>query len=214
MLVAGLLLSYDPTAPLLLSVHAFAVIAACLLWALDNNVTRKISGSDPITIAMVKGLVAGSVNLAAALALGEPLPGGWQTTGAMTLGLLSYGVSLVLFVYALRHLGSARTSAHFSTAPFFGAALAIALLHEPVTLSFAIAFGLMLIGTLMVLSERHAHKHTHEHLGHSHLHRHDLHHQHHHDSADGPEPHTHWHMHDPLTHSHAHLPDLHHRHEH
>ena len=214
MLAAGLLLGYDAQAGAGPPLRMLAVIAACALWALDNNLTRRISAADPVSIAMIKGLAAGSVNVAAALAAGANFPGGLPLAGALALGWLSFGISLTLYIVALRHLGSARAAAHFSTAPFIGAALAIGLLGEPVTAGFVAAFALMIAATWLVLSERHGHAHVHEHLGHEHLHAHDAHHQHAHRGDEGPEPHAHPHEHAPLAHNHPHLPDLHHRHPH
>ena len=214
MLGAGLLLGYDPRAGFGLSLRTLAVIAACALWALDNNLTRRISAADPVNIAMIKGLAAGSVNIAAALAYGASLPAALPQAGALARGWVSYGISLVLYIVALRHLGSARAAAHFSTAPFIGAALAIGLLGEPMTAGFVTAFLLMLAATWLVLTERHRHAHVHEPLAHEHLHTDDAHHQHAHRGDEGPEPHSHPHRHEPLAHSHPHLPDLHHRHPH
>ena len=214
MLAGGLVLSWQPQANLKLSLHAVAIVGACFCWALDNNLTRRISASDPVVLAMLKGLIAGSFNLALALALGTEFPAGTTLAGALTLGFLSYGVSLVLFILALRHLGSARAAAHFSTAPFIGAAIAIFALGEPFTVSFGIALTLMVAATWLVLTEQHAHEHSHEHMAHSHTHVHDEHHQHAHRGDEGPEPHAHWHEHSPIVHSHPHLPDLHHRHRH
>lgn len=214
MLAAGLLLGYDAQAGFGLSLRVLAVIAACALWALDNNLNRRISAADPVSIAMIKGLAAGGVNIAAALAFGAHFPSAAPLAGALLLGWLAYGVSLVLYIVALRHLGSARAASHFSTAPFIGAALSIGLLGEPVTSGFAAAFLLMLAATWLVLTERHAHAHVHEPLGHEHLHTHDVHHQYAHRGDEGPEPHAHPHQHAPLAHSHPHLPDLHHRHRH
>jgi hypothetical protein len=135
--------------------------------------------------------------------------------GAALVGLLGYGVSLALFVLALRHLGSARTAAYFSTAPFIGATLAIAMFGEPITWRLVSAALLMGIGLWLHLVERHAHTHEHESLEHEHRHVHDAHHQHEHAQGDpAGEPHTHWHKHAPLTHSHTHYPDMHHRHGH
>lgn len=214
MVAAGALLAYAPGASFGLSLHALAVVAACALWGLDNNFTRPISGGDPVVIAMVKGLAAGSVNLALGVFLGETWPLPKYAGGALALGSLSYGASLLFYILALRHLGSARTAAHFGTAPFIGAILSVFLLNEPLTTTVACAFGLMVVATWLVLTERHGHAHTHEPSAHSHAHTHDEHHQHPHGGSEGPEPHTHMHRHDPLTHSHAHLPDLHHRHVH
>lgn len=194
---------------------AWAVAAACLCWAVDNNLTRKVSSNDAVFIAGTKGLVAGVTNVALAVGLGAKLPGAAVVAEAMGVGLLGYGVSLVLFVLALRGLGSARTGAYFSTAPFVGAALAIEAFHEPLSWSFGAAAALMAGGVWLHLSEVHQHEHLHERLTHSHSHRHDAHHQHPHDFAwDGREPHTHEHVHEPLRHSHPHYPDIHHQHEH
>ncbi|MEP7084654.1 MAG: DMT family transporter [Betaproteobacteria bacterium] len=199
------------------SPQSLAIAGACAFWALDNNLTRKVSGSDPSTIAMIKGLVAGTINTTLAVALGMTLPATGTLIAALLLGFLSYGVSLVLFIHALRHLGSARATAHFGTAPFIGAALAVLLLGEPLTPLFAAALSLMAIAAWLVLSERHGHRHQHSPLVHSHRHVHDAHHQHAHDgsvSSDEDEGHAHRHEHSSLTHTHAHLPDLHHRHRH
>ena len=194
---------------------ALAIAGACLAWGVDNNLTRKLSSADPVQIAAIKGVVAGAVNLALAFGHGAHLPDLGSVAGAAIVGFFGYGVSLVLFVLALRHLGTARTGAYFSTAPFLGAALALLIFHEPVTPELIGAAILMAIGVYLHLSERHEHEHAHEALAHEHRHTHDVHHRH----AHGPgqpadEPHTHWHRHAPLRHKHPHYPDLHHRHDH
>jgi len=197
------------------SLGAVAIIAACACWALDNNLTRRISASDPVAIAMWKGLAAGTVNAAIAIARGAELPGPSVIAAAALLGFASYGISLVLFVAALREVGTARTGAYFSTAPFIGALLSIVFLHDEVTLPFAIAAGLMILGVWIHLTERHEHEHRHEDLTHTHIHRHDEHHRHEHLPGDpSGEPHAHPHRHEALAHGHAHHPDIHHRHEH
>jgi drug/metabolite transporter (DMT)-like permease len=194
---------------------SLAITCACLCWAIDNNLTRKIAASDSLFIASSKGLVAGIVNISLALAIGLALPAWSKASYALLVGFLGYGVSLVMFVLALRGLGTARTGAYFSTATFIGAAIAIIFFHEPTSTLFWIAAVLMGIGVWIHLTEIHEHTHTHESLFHSHRHTHDKHHQHDHDfSWDGKEPHTHFHQHKPITHSHHHYPDIHHRHKH
>jgi drug/metabolite transporter (DMT)-like permease len=194
---------------------ALLIAGACLCWGIDNNLTRKLSSADPIQIAMVKGLVAGVVNLALGFAGGVHLPPVATILTAGAVGFLGYGVSLALFVLGLRHLGVARTGAYFSLAPFIGAVLAIVMLNEPISARLLIAGSLMGLGLWLHLSERHDHEHTHEAMVHEHRHRHDEHHQHEHHPGISPgEPHTHWHEHAPLTHRHPHYPDLHHRHVH
>jgi drug/metabolite transporter (DMT)-like permease len=194
---------------------AMLIIGACICWGIDNNLTRKLSSADPVQIAMLKGLVAGTVNLLLALANGAALPGAGILFAVCAVGFLGYGVSLALFVLGLRHLGAARTSAYFSLAPFVGAMLAVAVLDEPLTVDLLLAGGLMALGLWLHLAERHDHEHAHDAMEHEHRHSHDEHHQHRHGPADPPgEPHTHSHRHSALVHRHPHYPDLHHRHGH
>jgi len=198
-----------------ISTGSLLVVLACACWAIDNNFTRRISTADATFIAAAKGLAAGVVNLALAMLIGQRLPAVTVLGGAMLLGLLGYGVSLSLFVLALRELGAARASAYFSVAPFFGAALAVILQNDPLTPRLVGGGLLMAAGVWLHVSERHAHPHAHEAMRHTHAHVHDEHHRHSHDQAwDGSEPHTHEHQHAPLTHAHPHYPDAHHRHPH
>lgn len=209
----GAVLSFQGTPHL--ETGTILIAAACLAWALDNNLTRRISRGDAATIACVKGLVAGSVNFGLALIQGAhiPAPGFLALAGAV--GLFGYGVSLALFIVALRDLGTARTAAYFSVAPFFGAGLALALLAETPGAAFWIAAALMALGVWLHISERHRHAHAHEPMAHDHEHMHDEHHRHEHPFPwDGEEPHTHAHQHGALSHAHPHHPDLHHRHRH
>lgn len=193
---------------------ALAVLGACFAWGIDNNLTRKVSLTDATWIASVKGLVAGSANLVLAFVVGATLPPLPNLAGALMVGFLAYGVSLALFVIGLRHLGTARTGAYFSVAPFLGTLLAVAM-GDPVTLPLLIAGSLMALGIWLHLTERHEHEHRHEAMDHEHEHVHDEHHQHEHDEpvALGTK-HQHWHRHEPMTHSHPHFPDAHHRHDH
>jgi drug/metabolite transporter (DMT)-like permease len=192
-----------------------AVLGACLAWGIDNNLTRRVSLADASWIASLKGLTAGSVNLMLALALGAAWPDPGRIAAALLLGLFAYGASLTLFVVALRHLGTARTGAYFSTAPFIGAAIAILFLGESVPAAFWLAALLMGLGVWLHLSENHAHEQSHAPLEHKHAHTHDEHHQHAHDFVwDDAEPHSHFHVHATTIHTHRHFPDVHHRHGH
>jgi drug/metabolite transporter (DMT)-like permease len=194
---------------------ALAIAGACLCWAIDNNLTRAVSASDPVRIAAIKGGVAGLFNIALATAMGDALPAPTMLWATGAIGLAGYGISLVLYVLSLRNLGAARTGAYFSTAPFVGATLSLLLLRETPDIAFWIAGALMATGVWLHVSERHVHEHTHERLEHEHRHVHDEHHQHRHDFPwDGTEPHSHPHVHEPMTHTHPHYPDLHHRHGH
>jgi drug/metabolite transporter (DMT)-like permease len=194
------------------------VLGACVAWAIDNNLTRKVALADATWIAMVKGLSAGATNLVLALAAGAAWPSAPLVGAAALLGFFSYGVSLVLFVVGLRSLGTARTGAYFSVAPFFGALLAVLLLGEAVDWRLGAAAALMALGVWLHLSERHEHLHAHETMEHAHEHVHgvgDEHHEHEHVPPVPPGTrHSHVHRHEALVHSHPHYPDAHHRHEH
>lgn len=190
---------------------ALAILGACLCWAVDNNLTRKVALADATWIAAIKGMASGSVNIALAWVLGAELPSWWILQSAMVVGLLAYGLSLVLFVIGMRHLGTARTGAYFSIAPFFGAILAV-LSGEPVTQPLLVAGALMALGIWLHLTEHHEHQHAHSAMEHSHAHAHDEHHQHPHEFPVAPDTkHTHLHRHEPMVHVHAHFPDAHHQ---
>lgn len=191
-----------------------AVAGACLAWAVDNNLTRGLSAADPLQIAAIKGTVAGAANIVVALASGADSPTPGFLLAAVLIGFPGYGVSLVLFVSALRRLGTARTGAYFSSAPFIGASASVVFLGEPLTVNLIVAAVLMGIGLYLHLAERHEHPHRHEATRHEHRHVHDEHHRHEHEGWEGPEPHTHPHGHAPIEHTHAHYPDIHHRHRH
>jgi drug/metabolite transporter (DMT)-like permease len=192
-----------------------AIAGACLLWALDNNLTRRISAGNPVAIAGIKGLTAGSANLAASILFGMSLPDAGTAAIAGISGFLGYGASLVLFILALREAGAARTGALFSTAPFIGAGASLLFLGEPAGPMLLPAAALMAAGVWLQSSERHIHVHSHGSMFHEHTHVHEMHHAHAHDGTEPPgERHCHPHMHESMEHSHAHLPDIHHRHGH
>jgi drug/metabolite transporter (DMT)-like permease len=210
----GLLLSWEPGGAAL-SAGALLIVGACLCWAVDNNLTRKVSAYDAMLVAGVKGLLAGACNTALALAGAAVLPPLPAAGAAMLVGFLGYGLSLMLFVVGLRTLGTARTGAYFSVAPLFGVLVSLVIWPQPPSLRFWAAAALMAGGVWLHIRERHEHVHSHEALEHAHLHRHDDHHRHgHDDGVDGAEPHAHRHRHEALTHGHPHYPDIHHRHGH
>jgi drug/metabolite transporter (DMT)-like permease len=215
-LVAGAaVLSWSGTPTVDSVIGPLAIVGACLAWGLDNNLTRKVSLADPLQIVQLKGLIAGPFNLVLGLMLGAALPGLSAVLFAGVVGFFGYGVSLALFVVALRHLGTARTGAYFSIAPFLGSLAAIVVLGEPVTVQLAIAGVLMAVGVWLHLTEHHEHEHVHEPMAHAHSHVHDDHHQHTHSVSDPlGKTHTHFHQHIRLRHSHPHVPDMHHVHQH
>lgn len=212
----SILLSWDTTGAWGLSLGALGVLGACVLWGLENNLTRNISAKDPLTIVLVKGITAGAFSCTLALALGNPVPPALTILGAMVLGSLSYGLSIVLYIRAMRNLGAARTSAVFGTAPLAGVILSFVLFQETPNTLFIAALCLMALAMAMLLTEKHAHRHVHEAVVHDHRHRHDDgHHTHDHPGmTDRSLTHAHPHEHATMEHEHPHLPDIHHRHAH
>lgn len=213
---AGILLSTDLGGVWGFSFSALGILAACLFWGLDNNFTRNISAKDPLTIVTVKGFVAGLVSLGAGFLLGNPLPRFDVLLGAMLLGFMSYGLSIVLFILAMRGLGAGRTSALFGTAPVAGVILSLVLFRETPDALFLIALPVMIVGAIFLVTEQHGHPHRHEAIVHEHRHTHDdEHHGGHHPNPDElSSSHTHVHLHDAVDHEHPHMPDIHHRHRH
>ncbi len=191
------------------------IAGACWSWALDNNWTQRLALKDPFAVVRIKTLGAGICSLLLALSFGQRIASGRAAAAALVLGVFSYGVSILLDAYALRHIGAAREAAFFATAPFIGALVAIPLLHErPGTIEIAAMLG-MAAGVVLLVRARHGHGHTHEAIEHEHVHEHDEHHRHAHAARDdGGEPHSHMHTHVPLTHDHPHVSDGHHRHRH
>ena len=212
-ILGAVLLSYQPGIVEGTFMGVVAITGACFCWAIDNNLSQRLSLRDPVTIVQVKGAGAGVTSLALALATGHTLPAPAYLIGALALGCLSYGASLVCVMLALRHLGAAREAAWFSTAPFIGALLSVAIFGALPTRLEAMGMVFMVAGIFLLVRERHSHAHTHQAVEHDHLHIHDDHHRHAH---EGPvlEPHAHLHRHDPITHEHPHASDLHHRHRH
>jgi drug/metabolite transporter (DMT)-like permease len=211
--VGGIILSWAGKPEIGLPWGALLIAGACLMWAIDNNLTRKVSAVNPLQIAALKGVFAGIVNLTIALLIGAKLPNVFSTGAAALVGLLGYGISLSFFVLALRHIGTARTGAYFSLAPFVGALISIVFLGDSLTVSFVIAAALMSIGVYFHLTENHEHAHAHSPLEHEHNHTHDEHHRHEHSSdVSQSESHSHAHKHEETNHAHEHFPDLHHQH--
>jgi len=212
--LGGVVLASGPSEGSLQAVGALAVAGASLAWAVDNNLSQRLSLRDPVAVTRVKTLVAGCVNVAAALAMGDQLPGAVPLAGALATGFLGYGLSIVLHLIALRHVGTARQAAYLATAPFIGAVAAVPVLGERLTWKEVAAGLVMAAGVAILVRARHGHRHDHDAVEHDHAHVGDEHHDHAHEEAAPPEPHSHLHRHERLAHDHPHQPDPHHRHRH
>jgi drug/metabolite transporter (DMT)-like permease len=193
---------------------ALAVAGAGLAWAIDNNLSQRLSLRDPVAVTRVKTLVAGGVNVTLALAVGDPLPAAGMLGAALLTGFLGYGLSIVLHLLALRHIGTARQAAYLATAPFIGAVASVPILGERLTWREVAAGLVMGIGVFVLVRARHGHRHAHDGMEHDHAHSRDEHHVHAHEEGAPPEPHSHLHRHEPMVHDHVHHPDPHHRHRH
>ncbi len=212
--IASIFLSINLNAEWGFSPSALGIIAACVLWGIDNNFTRNISAKDPLIIVTLKGWGAGSFSLLMALFLSVKLPAWEIVLGALFLGSLSYGASIVLFIHAMRGLGAARASVLFSTAPIAGIILSILIFQEFPSWLFIAALPLMVVGAFLLINDEHKHPHVHETLIHEHSHTHDDGHHEHDHAGESVKKHSHIHTHHELAHSHHHMPDLHHRHAH
>lgn len=191
------------------------VAAACACWAVDNHLTARIEGITPSRATFWKGLVAGTTNLGLAMSVAPIAADAGAIGAALAVGGLAYGASVALYVSAAQQLGATRAQGAFATAPFLGAALAWAVLGEPIGAVRAAGAALLAVSVLLLLRARHEHEHVHVAVEHMHAHRHDDgHHLHAHPGAPAPTLHTHWHRHEPMVHAHPHWPDLHHRHSH
>jgi drug/metabolite transporter (DMT)-like permease len=214
MAAAGAFLTWDPGQGKFNMAGPLLILLAMVCWGIDNNLTGMISDKDPIRIAKIKGFVAGTISLTIALTLGLKISLDLTILFALLLGSFSYGVSLVLFIKALKELGSSRVGVFFSIAPFVGAVASLIILREWIGWVMYPAAGFMLIGVWLIVSERHSHFHFHKAVIHIHSHNHhDMHHLHEHPEAYR-EPHTHEHTHPESAHMHVHWPDTHHRHVH
>jgi drug/metabolite transporter (DMT)-like permease len=190
------------------------VVAACLAWALDNTISRKLADRDPLSVVAAKGLLGGSISLAVALGAGWVTVSAGSAARLLALGALGYGLSLQLYLRAQRVVGTARTASVFASAPFVGVAVAVATGTPWPGPAFALAAGLIAVGIWLHATEHHHHLHAHGALDHEHAHVHvDGHHGHHHDPMP-VGPHSHPHHHDPISHHHEHSEDVHHHHDH
>lgn len=213
MLLAAMLVLLRPDGHVSFSRSGLLVLLACLFWGIDNNLTRDVDELPATVLAAVKGYGAGLFVLLLALLFTSGSATLLQVGGALLIGALSYGVSLVLFVEALRRIGAARTSTFFVIGPFIGTGFAVLLLGEHLPTASLLAAGLMLAGVACLYREQHGHLHEHPATAHAHQHDHDEHHAHEHVPEDA-QPADHYHEHEPLTHLHAHWPDIEHRHPH
>ena len=191
------------------------VLLACVCWGLDNHHTALIDGMTPAQTTFWKGMVAGPINLLIGFLISGKGLGGSLIWIALGVGVLAYGISIMLYIQSAQILGATRSQIVFSTSPFFGVLLSVIMLNESISMLQWVAAGLMALSVTFLIFEQHGHAHEHKVQIHEHLHRHDDgHHNHPHPGRQKQDWHSHRHTHQPIIHAHVHLPDLHHRHEH
>ena len=186
--LSSLLLSLDGAESFRFSYGSLFVLAATACWGLENNCTRRISGKSTYEIVTLKGVFSGLGALGIAFLRGESLPKAQYVGIAMLLGFVAYGLSIFLYVRAQNSLGAAKTSAYYAVAPFVGAFLSFAFLHERLTGWYLIALAVMLGGSALVVADTLIRNHTH------------------------PHRHTFTHTHDGTTHTHTVIHDHAHNH--
>ena len=209
--VAGVTLAWSGNADLRWG--ALFIAGACFCWGVDNNVPANLDELAPAHITLVKGVIAGSANLAIGLALGGA-PAGWSILGALLVGGFGYGASITLWVAGARDLGAARGQLVFATAPFVGALVAWTVFADPLRGREVVSLVIAAVGVSFVLHSDHLHEHHHAAIEHDHEHVHDDGHHDHMHPGEMPTRHQHVHSHEALVHAHPHVPDLHHRHDH
>jgi len=129
---------------------AIPFFLAAGLWALDSNLLRFLSGWNPVTITLWKGLGSSFLLLPLGLFLDHP-PLRMAIIGeALATGGLGYGLSLILFIRSIRTIGVSATGAWFSISPFLGAFLSIIFLKEPVTKTFYEASAILFVAVLFL----------------------------------------------------------------
>jgi drug/metabolite transporter (DMT)-like permease len=137
----GLLGVVDPGSGTGDAVGMTFIALSSLAWALDSNLTQRLSGRDPLALARLKASVAAAISLPIIVLFGADLPGDPAVLArALGLGLVCFGIPEILIISAIRHLGATRAEAVASTAPFAGALIAFpALGVQPSISTFVIA---------------------------------------------------------------------------
>lgn len=210
---ASFILSINDFSSFSFSAGSLLVLAACICWGFENNLTRVLSSKDPMQVVVLKGFGSGAGALIIAFMIGKINAGILYILLALLLGFVAYGLSIFFYITAQRNLGAARTSVFYAAAPFVGVLASWIILGESISGSFLIALVIMITGTYFAISESHRHIHRHDAITHEHRHNHaDGHHDHLHEGLE--DEHSHEHTHDEKKHKHSHTPDIHHRHPH
>ncbi|MBO4461730.1 MAG: EamA family transporter [Lachnospiraceae bacterium] len=170
--LSSVMLSFEGTDSFSFSYGSLFVLAATACWGLENNCTRKISSKDTYEIVILKGIFSGLGALIIAFIIHESFPEWKYIAIALILGFVAYGMSIFLYVRAQNVLGAAKTSAYYAVAPFAGAFLSFVFLKETLSWMYMLALIVMLIGSVVVVTDTLIRYHSHEHQ-HTFTHTHD-----------------------------------------
>ncbi|MBR3449036.1 MAG: DMT family transporter [Oscillospiraceae bacterium] len=151
--LSSIILSFGGEDSFTFSVGSLLVLGATACWGLENNCTRSISDKSNYQIVTIKGFGSGTGSLIVAVIIGENLPEIKYILPAVILGFVAYGLSIFTYIRAQKTLGAAKTSAFYAIAPFIGAMLSFIFLCESLTITYMIAFGIMVLGTVFVVSD-------------------------------------------------------------
>ncbi|HEX2557768.1 MAG TPA: DMT family transporter [Nitrososphaera sp.] len=131
------------------------ILASMSMWAIDNNVSRRLTSTvSPAKISMIKSLLGGLVLLAIAVALGRGgaiasiEPGLWLIIIVMAVS--GFGGALLLFLQGIKRIGTVKTMSIFAMTPIFGIAIAAVALGESISAFQMVATGLIIAGILII----------------------------------------------------------------
>ena len=146
-------LSFEDMTSLQFSGGSLFILLACVCWGIENNCTRMLSSKDPLQIVLLKGIFSGLGSVIIGLCIGERITVWWSIPAVLGVGLVAYGMSIYVYVYAQRQIGAARTSAYYAIAPFIGVLLSLIIFRNALSLAFWAAVALMAVGAWLASSD-------------------------------------------------------------
>lgn len=130
------------------SIGSILCLISPICFGFANNFLKKISHKNPaISIGLI-GLGGGLISLIVGFIVGERFVSFTPVIIEVSVGMISYGIALILFIYAERFVGASKTSAFFSLAPFIAIILSLIIFQEVPNYTFYIGLGLLVVGTL------------------------------------------------------------------
>lgn len=132
------------------SLGALAMVLASLCWAVDNNLSRRLTATQDIpALVAAKCLVASAVLAPAAIASGGFVAADLPLL--LFLGLAVHGAAILFFYRGLREIGAMRTGAIFTLSSVFGAVVGHLLFPQPLQ-AIQVAAGAGMVALALVLA--------------------------------------------------------------